>query len=340
MVLKALSQLRGVSGDEHSVRNYITAKLKDMGIDHRIDNLGNVIAFKKGSGRKRRHVLYAAHMDEIGMIVAGIEDTGLLCYKPVGGIDPRVMVSKRVFIGENAVPGVIGAKAIHLQSAADRKTRLDHPQLYIDIGARDKSDAERLVSPGDYVCPDSEYVEFGDGFVRSKALDDRIGCYTMLRILEDDYKDDVTCAFTVREEVGTHGARVIAYQVQPDCAIILEATAANDLGDVDEHLRVCALGKGVAVSFMDHASIAHPGMNRAMRAIADKQGIAWQVKTYISGGNDAGAIQSFGGAVRTCVLSVPCRYIHSHSNVCSKKDIEAQFELAKAFAKSSDWGMQ
>ena len=340
VVLRELTQLNGVSGDEGAVRKYIIDKAKELGAAVRVDRIGNVIATKAGKGKDRRHVLFAAHMDEIGMIVVGIEDSGLLCYETVGGIHPKVMVSKHVSIGAKAVPGVIGAKAIHLQSPADRKAMLEHRQLFIDIGAKDKSDAEKLVSPGDYVCPASEYEEFGDGMVKSKALDDRIGCYNLLRILESDYADDVTCAFTVQEEIGLHGAKVLANQIQPDCAIILEATAANDLGDVDEHLRVCTLGNGVAISFMDLASIAHPGLNRALRDAANREGIAWQVKTFVSGGNDAGALQTLGGAVRVCVLSVPCRYIHSHSNVCSMGDIEAQYELAKAFAKSSDWGME
>ena len=339
MVLKELTQLNGVSGDESAVRSYILDKLNALGVGVRVDRIGNIIATKAGRADAPRHVLFAAHMDEIGMIVTGIEDTGLLCYDTVGGIHSKVMVSKRVLIGKDAVPGIIGAKAIHLQTPADRKALLPHKQLFIDIGAKDKADAEKLVSPGDYVYLDSPYETFGDGMVMSKALDDRIGCYNLLRILEDSYEDTVTCAFTVREEIGTHGARVLAHQIQPDCAIVLEATAANDLGDVDEHLRVCTLGNGVAISFMDNASIAHPGLNLALRNVGDAENIPWQVKTFVSGGNDAGALQSGGGPVRVCVLSVPCRYIHSHSNVCALSDIEAQYQLARAFAKSSDWGM-
>ncbi len=341
MVLKELTQIRGVTGNEGAIRQYVIERAKATGAEVRVDRIGNVFAAKKGKANQdRRHLLFCAHMDEIGLIIVGIEDTGLLAYTPVGGIDARVMVSKRVLIGDGAVPGVIGAKAIHLQTPEERQRPLSHDQLFIDIGAKDKADAEKLVSPGDYACPDSDYVEFGDGFVKAKALDDRAGCYNLLRILEGEYENDVTCAFVVQEEIGLHGSMVAAHQVQPDCAIVLEATAANDVGDVEPHFQVANPGQGVAISFMDNASIAHRGLFQALRDLAQEKQIPWQVKRYVSGGNDAGALQSAGGAVRTCVLSVPTRYIHSHSNVASLNDIEAQYQLAKAFAASTGWRME
>ncbi len=335
MVLSELTQIRGVTGDEGLVRAYVIEHAQAAGAAVRVDRAGNVFATKRGTSGKQ--LLFAAHMDEIGLIIAGIEDTGLLAYQPVGGIDARVMVSKRVRIGEKAVPGVIGAKAIHLQTPEDRERPLRHDQLFIDIGAKDRADAEKLVAPGDYACPDSDYIEFGDGFVKAKAIDDRAGCYNLLRLLEGEYPHDITCAFLVQEEIGLHGAQVAAHQVRPDAAIVLEATAANDLGDVDEHFRVAVPGRGVAISFMDAASIAHPGLFTALRELAQENQIPWQVKTYISGGNDAGALQTAGGAVRTCVLSIPTRYIHSHSNVCALRDIEAQYQLARAFAMKDNW---
>lgn len=330
MVLKDLTQLRGVSGDEREVRDYILDALSAMDIQHRVDRIGNVIAFKKGTARTRKHVLMAAHMDEIGMIVCGINDAGLLAYMTVGGIDPRVMVSKRVLVGKKALPGVIGAKAIHLQSKEELARPLTHDDLYIDIGAKDKKAAEAMVELGDYVSLSSDYIEFGDGCVKAKALDDRLGCYNMLRLLGESHANDLSCAFTVQEEIGLHGAQVAGQQLDVDCAVVLESTSANDLGDVPDHLRVCAVGQGIAISFMDRASIAHRGLNEQLRTLATEQKIPWQVKTFVSGGNDAGALQTARGATPTCVLSVPCRNIHSHSNVASLSDIEAQYALAKA----------
>lgn len=331
MALKQLTELRGPSGGEGPVREWIVERARPLCDELRVDRLGSVIAHKRGTVPGAGRVLMTAHMDEVALIVVGIEDDGLLHYAPVGGIDARVMVSKRVLVGEKAVPGVIGAKAIHLQSKAELAKPLSHDDLSIDIGAKDKAAAEALVSPGDYATFDSDYVEFGEGLVKAKALDDRAGCWNLLRLLEGTYPVDLTCAFTVQEEVGLRGGRAAGYAVEADCAIALEATAVSDLGDEPEHLRVGSLGAGVALSFMDRTSIAHPGLLRALRELAEKKGIPWQVKKFVSGGNEAGALQGARGGVPACVLSVPCRYIHSPASVASLGDIDRQYALARAF---------
>ena len=330
MELKTLTTLNGVSGDEGRVREVILDAARALCDEVKVDRPGNVLAYQKGT-QGGAHALVAAHMDEVGLIVLGVRDDGLLIYETVGGIDARIMVSKRVRVGDRQIPGVIGCKAIHLQTAEERKKPLTHKQLYVDIGAKDKAAAEKLVSPGDYIAFDSEYIEFGEGFVKHKALDDRVGCYNLLRLMQRRYPCDVTYAFTVQEEVGLRGATVVARQVSATCALVLEATTANDLGDVDDHFKVCIPGKGVAISFMDTASIAHPGMHRALRQLAEDGGIAWQLKQYIAGGNDAGALQRSAGALPVCTISVPCRNIHSPANVAKYSDIDAQYHLAEAF---------
>ncbi len=335
MVLKQLTDLRGVSGNEDEVRKFVYEQASKLCDQVRVDKIGNVIAIKKGRNPKAQSTFLSAHMDEVGMIVRGINANGLISYLTVGGLDPRVMVSKRVLIGKDKVPGVIGAKAIHLQSRAEMQTVLGHDQLFIDIGADDKAAAEALVKPGDYISFDSQWVEFGDRMVKAKALDDRVGCYTMLRVLENQYEGDVICAFTVMEEIGTRGAKVAAFQTDADRAIVLEGTTANDLGDVPEAFRVCSAGKGVAISFMDNSSIAHRAMFKAMRDVADQAKVAWQLKSFVSGGNEGGQIQTSKGGTPVVVLSVPCRYIHSPSSVASLDDIDAQHQLVDAFLKAN-----
>ena len=332
MVLRELTALRGVAGSEGTVRNYILEKVRQTADEVRVDRMGNVIATKFARGEKNgRHVMLSAHMDEVGMIIVGIHENGLLSYQPVGGIDSRVVVSKRVLVGEAGVPGVIGAKAIHLQSPEELMSVLGHKQLYIDIGAKDKASAERLVSVGDYVSFDSDWMDFGDAMIKARALDDRVGCNCMLSILEGDYPCDVTCAFTVQEECGCRGSKTAAYDMKIDCAVVLEGTSANDMGMPEEHQKVCSLGKGVAVSFMDGSSIANRALFRRMCSLGTQKGIDWQAKEAVAGGNDAGNLQYAHGAVATVVLSVPCRYIHSPSNVASLRDIEAQYLLTEAF---------
>lgn len=329
--LKTLTAIPGVSGNEGKIRAKIIEEAKARGAEVRADRLGNVFAFKKGAGKG--HILIAAHMDEVGFIVRGIRDDGLIAYSPVGAVDSRVVVSKPVRIGENSLPGVIGAKAIHLQSAEERGRVLSHGDMYIDIGAKDKQSAEKLVSPGDYVNFEESYVEFGAGLIKAKSLDDRVGVYNLLRLLENDYAPSITCAFTVQEEVGLIGARVAGRQVEADAAIVLEGTSANDIGGVPEHEQVCALTKGVAISFMDHSSIANFPLREALIKTAEAAGIKWQHKTYVSGGNDAGALQTARGALPVCVLSVPCRYIHSPVSVAAIEDINAQFALPDAYLR-------
>lgn len=331
MVLKELCAIRGVSGDEDRVRDYICRMVEPYATSVKVDRIGNLIVHKKGTVENGRHIVIAAHMDEVGMIVRGINENGLISYSPVGGIDPRTIVSKPVRIGENEVPGVIGAKAIHLQRGAERDTVLPHNELYIDIGAADKASAERLVEVGDYISFESRWVEFGDGMVKSRALDDRIGCMVMMSILEGEYPCDITCVFTVQEEPGTRGSMAAAYSIASDAAIILEATAANDMGDPDEVQKVCCVKQGVAISFMDKASLVCAPLFDRMRDLAIENQIPWQIKSGITGGNDAGPFQRLGGARSTCVLSTPTRYIHSPSCVAAFADIEAQYRLVEAF---------
>ncbi len=332
MVLKELTALRGVSGNEDAVRAYILNKVKETADEVRVDRMGNVLATRRARRPANgRHVMLAAHMDEVGMIVLGVNDNGLISYDTVGGIDPRVMVSKRVLVGEKGIPGVIGAKAIHLQSREEMQRVLQHDQLYIDIGAKDKASAEAAVSLGDYISFDSDWVEFGDGLVKSRALDDRVGCNCMLSVLEGDYPCDVTCAFTSQEEPGCRGSQIARWKLDVDCAIALEGTTANDLGMVDDDQQVCRVGGGVAISFMDGSSIANPALFRRLCQVGRESGAAWQVKQYVAAGNDAGNLQRNHGALATAVLSVPCRYIHSPSSVASFRDIEAQYLLVDAF---------
>ncbi|NLF29092.1 MAG: M42 family metallopeptidase [Clostridiales bacterium] len=332
MVLRELCRLRGASGDEGRVRDFVRIHAEKYADSVTVDRMGNLLAFKKGAS-SHKHVMLAAHMDEVGFIVVGINDNGLLSYEPVGAIDPRAVISKPVLVGDNEVPGVIGAKAIHLQTKAEFEKMLRHDDLYMDIGAQSKAEAEKLVEPGDYATFASDWREFGEGLVKSKALDDRVGVMALMSILENEYPCDITSAFTVQEEVGLRGAVCAGHGVEADEAIVLEATTANDLGDVPDHLKVCLVGRGVAISFMDRTSIANRPLFRKLRDAAVSAGIPWQLKRFVAGGNDAGAIQLSRGGVPTAVLSVPCRNIHSGSSVASFSDIEAQFSLVDRYLR-------
>ena len=335
MDLKTLTEINAPAGHEQPIRRALLEELKAKGHNPYIDKMGNVIVVKEGNGpAPRKRVMVSAHMDEVGLIVTGHTDGGFLKVNQAGGIDPRVLISKRVLVGEDNIPGVIGAVAIHLQSAADRARVMGYRDIAVDIGAIDKKEAERKAPIGTYISFDTPYVEYGEGFACGKAFDDRVGCWTILRLLEEDLPCDLVAAFVSEEEVGCRGASGAAFAQEPDIGIVLEGTTCNDLGDIPEVSQVCKAGQGVAVSFMDGSSIANRDLFKKALEVGAKEGIAHQVKASVSGGNDGGVIQRAREGIPVVVLSVPCRYIHSPSTVVNLSDVESQFELCRALLKT------
>ena len=318
-MLKDLCLLNGTSGREDAVRNYIIEKIKDK-CEYSVDVLGSVIAFKKGKKAPDKKVLVAAHTDEVGFIITDITDDGYLRFAPVGGIDAAVVLGRRVDI--NGIKGVVGAKAVHLLSDDEKKNEPAFDKLAIDIGAADKAEAEKAVSLGDCAYFASDYCEFGDGFIKSKALDDRIGCMLMIELINSDLEYDTYFCFNVQEEVGLRGSGCSAYAVKPDVAVILESTTAADIDGVTGGDKCCVLGKGPVVSFMDSRTIYDKQIFDLAFEVAKENNIKIQTKTKIAGGNDAGAIQKSGAGCRVAAVSLPCRYIHSGSSVVKIGDIE------------------
>lgn len=318
-MLKDLCLLNGTSGREDAVRNYIIEKIKDK-CEYSVDVLGSLIAFKKGRKAPDKKVLVAAHTDEVGFIITDITDDGYLRFAPVGGIDAAVVLGRRVDI--NGIKGVVGAKAVHLLSDDEKKNEPAFDKLAIDIGAADKAEAEKAVSLGDCAYFASDYCEFGDGFIKSKALDDRIGCMLMIELINSDLEYDTYFCFNVQEEVGLRGSGCSAYAVKPDVAVILESTTAADIDGVTGGDKCCVLGKGPVVSFMDGRTIYDKQIFDLAFEVAKENNIKIQTKTKIAGGNDAGAIQKSGAGCRVAAVSLPCRYIHSGSSVVKISDIE------------------
>ncbi len=335
MLLKELLKLRGVSGNEGEVRAFILEKARPLADRVLVDALGSVLAWKDSKKKNAKTVMLAAHMDEVGFIVQYVREDGLLRYLPVGSVDPAVCVSKRVLVGPDLVPGVLGSKAVHLQEPEERTHPFTHDNLFIDIGAKDKKDALTKVKPGDFVSFDGPIVEFGDGFIKSRALDDRVGCSVLLELLKGEYDVNLCCAFTVQEEIGLNGALVSSRRVDPDFGIAFEGTTANDTPGARVHEEICTLGKGPTVSFMDNSSLANPALFAHLCHVAEEKGLPWQIKRGVAGGNDAGAMQRANKGVATAVISVPCRYIHSPASVCCLKDVEAAAALGRAFLESA-----
>ena len=327
-MLKALCQLNSTSGDENAVRDFIISEIKDY-CKYEVDNLGSVIAYKKGKKTPEKTVSINAHMDEVGFIVTGITEDGYLRFSTVGGIDGRVCLDRLVTVGRNNVSGVIADKAFHLLSADEKSKCPDFDGLLIDIGAGSKEQAENVVNVGDFVYFVSDYVELGNGFIKAKALDDRIGCMLMIELIKSDLEYDTVFCFNVQEEVGLRGSKCTAHRVNADVAVVLEATTAADLCGVTGCDRVCALGNGPVVSFMDRSTIYDRGLFDLAFSVANDNGIPIQTKTAVAGGNDAGAIQTAGNGARVIAISLPCRYIHSANSVVKMEDIENTRKLLK-----------
>ncbi|MFQ3566060.1 MAG: M42 family metallopeptidase [Aggregatilineales bacterium] len=336
MILQRLSEAIGVSGEENAVREIVLEAINDVAEDIRIDPLGSVTCRLPAvaANEPPLRVLLAAHMDEIGFMVTGFDGDGLIRFAPVGTVDERILPGKRVVIGANAVPGVIAWTPIHLNKEQS-VTKLN--SLRIDIGASSKEDAQAKVKRGDRIAFSSRYLELEGGMLRGKAFDDRAGCALLIDVLRaGPYPVEVLAAFTVQEEIGLRGARVVAQALRPDAAFVLEATTAHDVpnptaeaDDIIEENPACRVGAGPVLTILDRSIIVNPRLLAFLRETAEAASIPYQFKTAPGGATDAGAIHSAGYGIPTAVVSLPCRYIHSPSAHLHRDDYEHTLQLVK-----------
>lgn len=326
-LIKKLSLINGVSGDEKNVRNFIISQINNSGAEIKTDSLGNLIVFKKGKSTPKNKIMLAAHMDEVGFIITYIEDSGVLRFAPVGGVDPRVVLGRRLRIGDKHLLGVVGLAPMHMLKSDARERVVPFDELYIDIGAKDKKDAEKHISFGDVATFESDFVKFGDKFIKGKALDDRAGCAIMINMINSDLQYDTYFTFNVQEEVGLRGATASAYSVNPDFAIVLETTTAADFSGVPKEKEVCNLKNGPVISFMDRSTLYDRELYKLAFETAEKNKIKIQAKRMVAGGNEAGIIHKTRAGVRTLAVSMPCRYLHSASCVLNEEDINETLKL-------------
>lgn len=333
MSLSELSTLRGVSGNEAAVRTYISEQIRPYVDEMWVDPLGNLFA-RKGTQLQGPHVMLAAHMDEVGLLITHIDDDGLLRFANVGGIDARVLPSIFVQVGPDAIPGVVGAKPIHAKKPDERNKPVDRDDLFIDIGARDKSEAEKLVKPGHYATFWTEYEEIGERRAKGKAFDDRVGCHILIELLKGDVQVPLTAAFTVQEEIGLRGAQVAGQAIQPDMAVVLEGTTCADIPLSYPHGESTRLGHGPAITVADRSTVVHPAMLQALIDAGERAGVPYQMKRTTFGGTDAGSMHRAGRGIPTGIVSVPCRYIHTPAAMLSLDDVENTKRLMQAFLDS------
>ena len=310
-LLKKLCSARSVSGDENSVRDIILSEIKDCADDIKIDNLGNLIAFKKGKKPAPKKLMLSAHMDEVGLMVTDITSDGFIKFDEIGGLDRRILPGKRVNIGKKALSGVIGIKPVHLTKGDEREAIPEISDMYIDIGADSREEAEK-------------YVNYGDSITF-----DRFGCLVLIELIKSELDYDAYFTFAVQEEVGLRGAKVAAYTVNPDYAIVVETTTAADIPEVDSSKQVCNLGKGAVISFMDRRTIYDKELVKLAFESAEKLGVNAQYKRAVAGGNDSGEIHKSRGGVRTLAVSLACRYLHAPNCTANKADCESILTLVR-----------
>lgn len=316
-LLKKLTLAYGPSGRENNIRQIIEEIAKPYADEIYTDALGNLIVRKKGNGKK---IMVAAHMDEIGVIATVIDDNGFIRFAPVGGLYNKDLSGRRVRFA-NGVMGVIGTE----EENKDRKIL----KMYIDIGANDKASCERMVSIGDMAVFYGDFYQ-NDDCIISKALDNRCGCYVLLKALEKiNSENDLYFVFTAQEEVGLRGARTSAFSIAPDYALAVDVT---DTGDTPNGVKMATkLGKGAAIKIMDRSILCDSFIRSKLAEIASKNNINYQLEIMNDGGTDAGAISLSGSGVKTGGISIPTRYIHSPSEMINKNDLKSAIDLLTLF---------
>jgi len=334
LLLEELSNAFGPPGCEDEIRRVLARHLRGKVDELSTDALGNLIAFKRGTGPEPRlKVMVDAHSDEVGLMIVSIRKNGLLGFRAVGGLGDRLLLAKRVIVGDKRIPGVILAPPIHLTEEEELERVIKIEQLAIDIGASSEEEAKGLVKLGDYAIPDTHFEilsEDGLRTVKGKAFDDRAGCAVAAALADGQYAVDLYLSFSAQEEVGMRGARVAAYRIAPDLAFALEGTVCNDLPKKQDSSPTSKLGKGPAITIMDHSFIADKRLVRLLVDAAEANGIPYQFKQPGIGATDSGAIHLTRTGVPSVTVAVPCRYIHNPVSILSLNDFDNTVALMKA----------
>ena len=333
-LLENLSNTHGISGYEGNVRAVMEDELREYADDIRTDKMGNLIATIHGSGPS---VMIAAHMDEIGLMVKYIDENGFLRFVKIGGwFDPTIH-SQRVIVHTNNGPvkGVVGCKPPHVMKEEERKKPPKAEDMFIDIGATSKEEAEKLgVEVGSPISVDREFAALENNRVTGKAFDDRAGVAMVIQAMKEISKMELNVTIhvvgTVQEEVGLKGAKVAAFGLNPDVAIIAETTIAGDYPGIDKKDSAIEVGKGPAITIVDAAGrglIADQGVIKWLKETARQHNIPYQLDVADGGTTDATAIHLTKEGIPSGVVSVPTRYIHSPVEVISMEDLSSCVEL-------------
>ena len=331
LLLKKIIEAPGVSGYESEIAKIMHDEFEKTCDSVEIDNFGNVIAIK-GKGKKK--IMLAAHMDEVGLMVKHITKEGYLNFIKVGSIDDRILPAQRVIIKakKGDCPGIIGTKPPHLQKEEDKKKPLRYEDMFIDIGCSSKEEAEKKIELGDIAVFEANSGVLNGKLCYGKAIDDRIGCFVLLKIMEKLKVDaQVYAVATVQEEVGLKGARTSAFKISPDFALAIDTTIAGDTPQISERESCLKLGAGVGITIIEASGrglIVNEKIKGLLLDTAKSNNIKYQIDIIEGGMTDGAIIYMNKEGVPTGVLSIPTRYIHSPTGVFNIDDVSAAVELA------------
>jgi putative aminopeptidase FrvX len=317
-LLERLCNAVAVSGEEGEVRAIVLDEIRAHVEDVRVDALGNVLATRSGSGRNRPRVMLAAHMDEVGFMLVNADGDGLFQFETVGSIDVRQLPGKRVWVGKGHLPGVIGARPIHLTTAEERERKIPLESLRIDLGPK-----VGLAQPGERAAFATSFRRVGPSLL-AKALDNRLGVATLIELIKHAPPNiDLLAAFTVQEEIGLRGAFVAAHALKPDLALVLDSTPANDLpmyDDSENHFYNTRLDAGPAIYTADGGMVHDVRLVRFLAETAQAAKIPFQYRQPGGGQTDAAAIQRSLTGILAVSVSVPGRYAHTACSLCRLDD--------------------
>ncbi|MCL1858523.1 MAG: M42 family peptidase [Oscillospiraceae bacterium] len=335
-LLEKLCLAFGPSGNEDEVRDIIINEIKDYADNYYTDKVGNLIAYKKGEKIPEKKRLFAAHMDEVGFMITSVGDDGYLKFKNLGSIESTVILGKQATVGEKRFAAVFGGKPVHSLKKEDKNKIRPADDIYLDIGVikedkKNKKDDSKISKPveiGEFAVFKSDFVKFGQNKIKCKSIDDRFGCYILIEMIKSKLLYDSYFAFTICEEIGLRGAKTAGNIIQPDIAVIFEATTAGDIYDKTEKNKICSLGSGAVVSLMDNTAIYDKKLINLALDTAKKNNIKIQIKQAVAGGNESGAYQKSGKGVGVLAISLPTRYIHSPSCIADLTDMQECLKLA------------
>ncbi|MEG2669226.1 MAG: M42 family peptidase, partial [Oscillospiraceae bacterium] len=310
-MLKKLVSIDGISGYEAPVRNCILQEIKPYINNVNIDTMGNMVATQKNNPNAK-NVLLVAHMDESGFIITKITDDGYLKFEIIGSVDLKTLLSKKVIV--NGLNGVIALKAIHLTTKAERENPIKSDELFIDIGANNKKEAEKYVDVGDYFTFNSDYVEFGNNFIKSKALASRTGCAILIDILKLELNANITCVFSVQNNINNRGADVVFNNLLADYAIIIDSVECSDTTVEFENTTALNYGPIFSINKVNMTLI------NKLFEIAKKNNIKYQMAFNKNNLSKINIFQTANNGIQTAKINLPCRYINSDANVINKND--------------------